>query len=361
MTRQPADGDTGSGASTTLAIRLFGRSPDENQRPLPRWFSGAALVAIVALAAWLRVTQLAELPAGFYCDEAGIGYNAHSILHTGRDENGVHWPLYVWSFDTSFKNPVFLYAAMLPLSWLGPTPFAVRLTAALFGLATVVAMFFLGRALMGARVGLLAALFLAVCPWHLHFSRIAFELISFPLFFVLGLTCLIRFLRGERRLVAAALFFAIALYTYVPAKLIVPLFLGGFALAFRRRWMARRREALAALALFAIAAAPLISFDLKNYERAGQYVRDTSLLYSDAPLGERAARFVANYGSFFSTAFLFTSGDPILRHAVRQHGELYTCFAPLLLLGLLTAAGRRDPALLLLPGGCWSIPCRRPC
>jgi len=105
-----------SGAPPPLPVRLFGPTSDEQLRKAPRWFTVAALLAIVVLAAWLRISRLGDLPAGFYCDEAGLGYNAYSLLKTGRDENGTHWPLYIWSFDTSYKNPVFVYAAMLPMS-----------------------------------------------------------------------------------------------------------------------------------------------------------------------------------------------------------------------------------------------------
>ena len=38
------------------------------------------------------------------------------LLHTGRDETGARWPLYVWSFGVSYKNPVFIYSAMLPMA-----------------------------------------------------------------------------------------------------------------------------------------------------------------------------------------------------------------------------------------------------
>ena len=49
----------------------------------------------------------------------------------------------------------------------------------------------LGRDRFGAAGGLLAALFLAVVPWHLHFSRIAFELIAFPALFVFACAALV--------------------------------------------------------------------------------------------------------------------------------------------------------------------------
>ena len=55
-----------------------------------------------------------------------------------------------------------------------------------------------------------------------------------------------------------------------------------------------------------------------------------------------------NYRAFYSRAFLFQTGDPIVRHAVRGFGELPPFYAPFLLLGALVALLRRDRASKLL-------------
>ncbi len=318
------------------------------QQAIAGWASALALLAIVALAAWLRLADLGELPAGFYCDEAGNAYNAASILNSGRDENGARWPLYVWSFDTSYKNPVFIYAATIPTALFGATPFAARFTAASFGIAAVLAIFFLGRAIGGAITGLCAALLLAVAPWHLHFSRIAFELIALPTFFIAGTTALVLFVQGKRTLAWAAVAFAVCLYTYVPAKLLVPLFLFGFAAIFGERLWQRRREAAVAGLLFAVLAAPLVHFDLTNRNRASSYFRDTTFLADDMSVGEKVEKLARNYTHFYSPSFFFQNGDRILRHAVRNHGELYPIMAPLMLLGAVAIARSRSPGWVLV-------------
>ena len=330
--------------------RLVGPDDRERRGELPRAAIVALVVLVAAVALALRVSHLADLPAGFFCDEAGNGYNAFSLLHTGRDETGARFPLYVWSFGVSFKNPVFIYSAMLPTALLGPTELAVRLTAALYGFGTVLAMFFLGRALMGPTVGLLAALLLAVCPWHLHFSRIGFELIALPFFFTLALTSLVRWTQGRRTLPQAAVLFGLCLYTYVPAKLIVPLFLAGFALLYSRPLRARWRESALAAGLLLLTAAPVAVFDLTHRAQAQSYFRATTILAEAEPPLVIARRFAANYAAFFSRAFLFDGSDDdedIIRHTVRGHGQLYPFFAPLLGLGAAVALLRRDRALRL--------------
>jgi len=330
-----------------LLARLLGRTDVHDGFPPSPRSTRLVLVFILLLAGFLRIQRLDELPPGFFCDEAGLGYNAYSILETGKDENGESLPLFVWSFRTSYKNPVFIYSAVPPVAALGLSEFAVRLTSAVYGTATVVAIFFLGRALMGTWVGLLAAAFLAVCPWHLHFSRIAFELVTFPFFFVASAACLVAYVRGRRLLPVAAVLMGICLYTYAVAKLFVPLFLAGFVLLFlgplRRRW----RESLVALVLLAATTAPLVVFDLTHVGRAGQYFSATTILQPEQPPGEIARQFFENYKPFLSTEFLFRQGDWIRRHAVRNHGELYPFFAPLLFLGLVVAICRRDRAMRL--------------
>jgi 4-amino-4-deoxy-L-arabinose transferase-like glycosyltransferase len=312
----------------------------------PQWVTLVGFIVIIVIATVLRTHHLDELPAGFYCDEAGLGYNATSILRTGYDETGTFLPLYVWSFGVSYKNPVFIYSSMLPLAVLGPTELAVRLTAAAYGIATVIALFFLGRAMGGSWVGLPAALLLAVCPWHLHFSRIGFELITEPFFFVVGLIFLVYFFRGRRSLTAAAFFFALTVYTYVPAKLFVPLFLAGvlfvYAPTLRRRW----RETAAALGVFVITLLPVGIFDWTHRHQAGDYFQRTTILESDAPPLEIGRTLLTNYVTFFSPAFLlYEGGDRILRHGVKDHGELYPLFGPLLLVGLAVLVTRRDPSM----------------
>lgn len=327
---------------------LFGPSPRHSEAGPPRWLIYLLLLVVVGVASWLRLTHLADLPAGLFCDEAGLGYNSFSLWETGKDETGKAYPLYVWSFGVSFKNPVFIYSGMLPIALGGLNDFTVRVTSAAYGIATVIALFFLGRALLGAWAGLLAAALLAVLPWHIHFSRIAFELITFPFFFIVGFTLLVRWAQGRRTLPAAMFFLGFALYTYVPAKLFVPLFVAVFSLLFLPELLRRWRESLFALVVLIVTIAPVITFDLANQRQSSQYFRNTSILGSDAPPEALARQFVEHYQAFFSQRFLFESGDPISRHSVPGHGELYPFLAPLLLLGIVVCAGRRQ-RLLLLP------------
>ncbi len=307
-----------------------------------------AVLLVVALAAVLRIYRLKDVPAGLFCDEAALGYNAYCIATAGMDENGVHLPLFVWSFGVSYKNPVYIYSAALPVKLFGLDEFTTRLPAALYGVATVLALFFLGRALFNPWVGLFAALLLAVCPWHLHFSRIAFELISFPFLFVTGVVFLVRYTQGRRTLAPGLFFCASCIYAYAVAYLFVPLFLIGFGLLYLPTMVRRWRETILAMALLAATVTPAALF-LYHHQQAGtQYFRHTTNLTQTTTIQQQVDRLAHNYQEFFSPVFLFRSGDPIVRHSVRGFGELLPFYAPFLLLGGVVCLLWRDRATKLV-------------
>ncbi|MDZ4228834.1 MAG: glycosyl transferase, partial [Patescibacteria group bacterium] len=56
------------------------------------------LILILLLAAGLRFYQLGRVPSGFVNDEAAFGYNAYSLIKTGRDEFGEFLPIIFHSF-----------------------------------------------------------------------------------------------------------------------------------------------------------------------------------------------------------------------------------------------------------------------
>jgi 4-amino-4-deoxy-L-arabinose transferase-like glycosyltransferase len=302
------------------------------------------LLAILLLATFLRVYDLKELPPGLFCDEAGNGYNAYSLLETGRDENGALFPLYIWSFGVAYKNPVFIYAAAVPIAALGLNEASVRLTSALFGILAVLGIAVLGCRIGGLATGLLAALMLAVCPWHLHFSRIAFELIAFPSVFLFAFAALVAGVRGRPRMLpVAAGLFSLCLYTYGPAKLFVPLFVLAAVLLYARRLWAVARWTLIAGVVAAAVALPVVVFDIAHRDRSQQYLKNTTSWQSEQTLQENATRVAAQYRKFFEPRFLFEQGESLLRHALPGFGELPWALAPLLAVGVLWALWWKNP------------------
>ncbi|RME74539.1 MAG: hypothetical protein D6784_09700 [Chloroflexi bacterium] len=184
------------------------------------------ILLIILLAFWLRLYHLPDLPPGLNFDEAGNGAAALDILRDG--------PRLWWRIGGG-KEPLWPYIIALTTTVLGNIPLALRLPAALAGTLTVAAVYPLTVRLVrqsGLRqaraAGLLAATGVAVSAWHLHFSRLGFRAILLPLLASLAAYFFLRGLKtwpARRSFVLAAGFTALAVYTYLAARLfpLVPL------------------------------------------------------------------------------------------------------------------------------------------
>src|SRR3989344_1369248 len=93
-----------------------------------------AIIFLFALA--LRTVNLGDHPSGLTWDEAGLGYNAYSILKTGRDEFGTFLPIVFKSFG-DYKPGIYVYLTVPSVAIFGLTEFAVRFPSALFGALAV--------------------------------------------------------------------------------------------------------------------------------------------------------------------------------------------------------------------------------
>jgi len=193
------------------------------------------LFLIIILAAVLRFYNLAGNPPSLNWDEASIGYNAYSILKTGKDEFGEKFPLLFRSFG-DFKPPVYFYLAVPSIAIFGLNEFAVRFPSALFGTLTVLVTYLLVKRIFGSHeltriktrintnnLALLVSLLLAISPWHLQFSRGAFEANIALFFTVTGAWLFFKGRKSPYFFILSVLAFVLAFYSYHAARVFVPL------------------------------------------------------------------------------------------------------------------------------------------
>ncbi|CAN5517980.1 hypothetical protein BH23CHL2_BH23CHL2_05700 [soil metagenome] len=191
------------------------------------------VVALTALAGLLRLPRLESLPAGIYGDEGEFGSLALAISRGQGPE----------PFGVAFLGDPALYVHVLApfVSWLGPTMEAIRLPSALVGTATVPLFYGLVRHLYGRFVALLAAFFLATSAVHIHFSRLALNVIWVPFFTCLSLWLLKRGLdeRKDVWFLLAGIAGGVGFYFHFGARLIIPILIAiliSQSLVNRRDW-----------------------------------------------------------------------------------------------------------------------------
>src|SRR3989338_1471424 len=187
------------------------------------------LACIFFLAAFLPFGHLGQTPPSLDWDETAHGYNAYSILKTGKDEYGYKSPLSFRSFD-DYKPPIYTYLVVPSVAVFGLTDFAIRFPSATLGVLAVLFTYLMVYELFKNKViALLSALFLAISPWHLQFSRVAFETNSATFWSVLATWAFLRGIAsGELKrtlwLSLSAIAFGANLFIYHNARVFIPIF-----------------------------------------------------------------------------------------------------------------------------------------
>ena len=191
------------------------------------------LILIIIIASFLRLYNLTELPPGLYPDEAMNGNNA---IEAWQNKD---WRVF---YPENFgREGLFINIQSLFVAVFGNKPWALRLPSAIFGILTVLGLYFLTKELFledgklpseqsGLKrnevLALLAMFFLATSFWHINFSRIGFRAIMAPAFLTWALYFLLlsirttnrSFIAGHLSLVTAVtggLLYALGFYSYI--------------------------------------------------------------------------------------------------------------------------------------------------
>jgi len=342
------------------------------------------LVAIILLALALRVPWLDKFPAGLNADEAAIGYNDYSLLATGLDEHGAPWPLAFRSFD-DYKPGGYFYLVLPFVATLGLNIWAVRLPSALLGVLSVYFVYLLVNKLFPKHssaksritfgIGHLAALLLAISPWHIHYSRGGWEANVASVFMIIGLYFLVRTFEKTKYFLFSVLSFVFSLYTYHSLRIVVPLvFICFLAIYFEEikklfKDTQKTRQIIISAVIGILSLLPLLlqftSAEGRSRFSGVSVFADTGPLWEALELRRAdnsdlrakflhnryvtySYRFAKNYLSHFSPRFLFITGDEIARNKVPGMGQLYLWAAPFLLLGICFLIGKNDQSSKLI-------------
>lgn len=300
------------------------------------------LVLIFFTAAFLRLYQLGVNPSSLDWDEASLGWNAFSILETGTDEYGKAWPVSLQSFN-DYKPSLYAFAAIPSIAIFGLNEFSVRLPSAIAGILTVVATYFLVKELTKlTKLTQLTSFLLAISPWHIQFSRAAFEANLALFFFVLGATFLIYFLNHQKRFyfLFSLTCFLFSIYSYHSSRVVIPFFLVGMVIYYRQIFLNHKKLLLVSCFLFLVGLYPLARNTLHTGSLSARY--QTVAAKPDPKL------ILRNYLRHFNFDFLFLSGDNQNRHHAPDMGLLYLWEFPFLLAGIYYLIKDRPKFLLFL-------------
>lgn len=314
------------------------------------------LILILIVAAFLRLFKLGSFPVSLTWDETALGYNAFSLLKTGRDEYGKLLPLALKSFG-DYKPALYSYLAIPSVLVFGLNEFAVRLPSALFGILSVFLVYKFSFLFFKDKTKALFISFaLALMPWHINFSRGAWESNVALFFILLGIYCFLRLKEKIKFLYFSALSFGAAVLTYQGGKMMVPLIILGLLIFFfdNLKKINKKHLLFSVLVLF-ILSLPILSatffggggrlkvMSLFSYHRPQEEIQEIisqdegnkfifSLFHSENLFYTQG--ILGRFFNHFSGRFLFFEGDwSSQRHGPPYMGMLYYLDILFLILG----------------------------
>ena len=233
------------------------------------------VVLLIALAVFLRVYQLRQMPPGVFVDETNAALDAIRLME-GRPDSpfGTGW----------FETPT-LYAFYLVglFKLLGTSFVALKAASLIPAILTVVVMYPLARLMFGIPTAFAATFILATSRWHITMSRWGWNEVAPLLFMIVALYFLQRAVRDRRAsdFALGGLFIGLGHYTYLASRLVVVtvvlyllyrlIFERGF---FKRNW----RGLTIFLLLYLVAFAPLVVTYVRNPFTFGNRSQQVSIL-----------------------------------------------------------------------------------
>lgn len=335
------------------------------------------ILGVVAIATFFRFFELTKHPVSYSMDEVAVGYNAYSILKTAKDEHGIFLPLAFQSVG-DYKPPVDVYLTVVSESIFGFGEFATRFPVALAGVATCVVLIFLLRSLGISWAGsIFGGLWLAVLPWHVHFSRGSAQAITSLFFLVSGFWQFVEWSRNKKliNVILSVIFFSLSVWAFHAERFFVPILALFLVFLFRDEIKLKVKKiqkqlwlAVLVLAIFVIPFIKLAIFTPAIAQRATvtSILREQSLVQSlhngvysdltqkifDNDLYLVFRHWSGKYLNYFDLRFWFWEGLQYTPPGYPDLGLMYALDLPLFLYGIyvLIRSKNQKPRSLALFG-----------
>lgn len=264
-------------------------------------------ILILLLGLALRFYALNDFPTGFQRDEAFLGFNAFSLLKTGREMTGDFLPLHLRSF--LFTPAGYSYLSAIPIFLFDLSKFSVRFPSAFFGFLTIPLVYLLAREMFEKEklnkanvFGLFVAFILAISPWHINLSRTASVITPVVFLILLGIYFYFKSLKKTKILFLILSFvsFFLSLFFYVSPYSFLPLLAPGLFLFFPHK----NKKTFIVLYLLLIIIPLFLTISSKNLSTRVNSIsiiknNETSLRIDESVREDGVAKINTNFVRFF--------------------------------------------------------------
>ncbi len=304
------------------------------------------IIFIVILAFIIRIIFINSFPPSLNWDEVSHGYNAYSILKTGRDEWGNIMPL-IFRCYGDFKLPLYIYSTVIPVFLFGLNTFSVRLISILAGTLSTFLIYLIVKKILPNQKSIiyLASLIFCFSPVTIFLSRIALEANLFMFLFLLSFYFLL-----SQKYSLSTIFYGLSLFTYNSSRVLLPFYLVALIFILFKQQTKLSKKLLLKFLPFIILVI-LTIFQTFNQSGQARYqwvsLLDSGSINQINELRQTYPRFLVNkltyftysatknYLSHFNPQFLFFNGGSNYQFSIPNFYLIFPFFLPFLILGLI--------------------------
>ncbi len=331
------------------------------------------LLGIFILGLLLRIILLSQIPSGLHRDEVSTGYNAYSIIKTGKDEYQRSVPLVFEAFG-DWKRPLNIYLSVPFIFIFGLNALSVRLPITILGALSVLLTYLIVKKLFPVKrsLALISALVFAISPWHVFMSRTGLGWNVVGLFFTLiAFLFLLKSFKKDYCLVISSFLWGVTLFTYASNQILTPIFLVLLLFLYFKK-IIKNKYFFISLVVFILLFAvflkvyvpvfqvnavgssfinPLYTFTHIEQKRV-QSGRPNSILIRLVynRLTVYSVKFIKNFFTAFSPKTLFLPLKSNKAYSLKNHGNLYLIEIFFLILGLFALRKQKIKKIFLLLG-----------
>lgn len=228
---------------------------------------------IIIIAIFVRIYKFPNALKEVNSDEMMLAVNANSIADTGKDINGISYPVYLLGFGG--QSVLLLYLIVLCIKIFGYSLFAIRLPLLVISIVSLVVFYDLIRRISkNNTIALIGLGLLAISPWHILQGMWALDCNILPHILLIAVYLLyIGILKKSRwMLYLSMVFFALTLYSYGIAIYFTPILLLALAIYLRRKKKISIPDLIICIVIFSVLAMPIILMFAINILKTNQSI-----------------------------------------------------------------------------------------
>ncbi len=212
------------GAAGAAAVAATILQPKSEGRELSRRRTGIILALVLLFAALINYYRLDLDPRPFLDYEGTTGLSGIEVMEGNRDYIGILWSFIDRPIMNTYSVPFFAIPLAFLFRLFGVSVITLRGLAAFFGALTTVFAYALVSERRGRAGGVIAAAILALCPWHIIFSRVGLSLVLSTIHVIAVGWLLLRAFRTRSLACYALAGIGIGSYWlfYIVGKMIIP-------------------------------------------------------------------------------------------------------------------------------------------